>query len=448
MQIRYYQQKKKRLFTFFQSPFSTLFFSFAMFFFLFYSIPDAMTQLKTEGLSLELLNDEDYVTKKEDVDSSSFYYLNVVRQHIKDDLAQKHSFPSSISVEDKHETLTLTYSFDEELTAQIKKIIGRYRPDYASVVVLENRTGKVLSLYDFSRKKGEITPQLALGPHHPAASLIKVVTSAALLEQSGFSTDENFTYRGRSTTLYRYQLKPDSKRGRARTSTFKRAFAKSNNVVFARAAEQLLGPGDLYEMAKKFGFNEGINYEFPLYPSVFQRSTDTYHAAELASGFNKETLISPLHAALMVSVAANKGKLVYPRFIDKVNLSVAGEDLILPGQTDKQVVSSEVAKELRELMKRTIVEGTARKSFRRFSRKLKGKLEMGGKTGSLTGGVPFGKRDWFIMYALPKDENNVEEVGHGVSIAVMLVNKKRWYVKAAYLARKITEYYFRRELKQ
>ena len=59
---------------------------------------------------------------------------------------------------------------------------------------------------------------------------------------------------------------------------------------------------------------------------------------------------------------------------------------------------------------------------------------MGGKTGSLTGLTPRGKNDWFVGYAA-QDERRI-------AFAALTVNKERWRVKSAYLARKVIEVYF------
>ena len=66
-------------------------------------------------------------------------------------------------------------------------------------------------------------------------------------------------------------------------------------------------------------------------------------------------------------------------------------------------------------------------------------LNIGGKTGTITGGLPYGKRDWFVSYAIPK--NNFDK---GISLCVMIVNVKKWYIKSPVLAKNIIEYYYSR----
>src|SRR5690606_4701669 len=104
---------------------------------------------------------------------------------------------------------------------------------------------------------------------------------------------------------------------------------------------------------------------------------------------------------------------------------------------DEQVLSTNTTEDMRELFLATVTRGTARSSFRR-SKYLLEKLEIGGKTGSITGGEPNGKRDWFVSYA----KSNEDKSDKGISICVMIVNQKKWYIKSPLLAKNIMEYYY------
>ena len=88
-------------------------------------------------------------------------------------------------------------------------------------------------------------------------------------------------------------------------------------------------------------------------------------------------------------------------------------------------------------MEATVKKGTARKHFRTLKRKLRNELEIGGKTGSITGGLPYGKRDWFSAFAIPKDKKK-----EAISICVMIINFEKWYVRSARLSQDIIQYYY------
>ena len=150
-------------------------------------------------------------------------------------------------------------------------------------------------------------------------------------------------------------------------------------------------------------------------------------------------MISPIHAATLASVVANDGILKTPKVISKIVDPKTGENVWQEVNEEKRVISPETSHELQDLMAMTIDGGTARKSFRQMRGGYKSALDIGGKTGHITGGTPFGKRDWFTVYATPRDKAE----GKGISISVMNVNVKRWHVKSAVLAKSIIEYYFK-----
>lgn len=331
----------------------------------------------------------------------------------------------------------VNYTFNAELENFIKKQLSLYRPDYTSVVVMDNETGKLLAAVDYSRAKNVFGRDLSFSNSHPAASVFKVITASDLLENTHIKTDTEFNFTGRSTTLYKNQLKDPGNRRWVRTLDLEKAFATSNNVIFGRSAIENLTPAGLKKMAEKFGFNKKLLDGVKLEPSVFNMAQDQYNLAEFSSGLNRQTLMSPIHGAVIASIIANGGVLRYPVVIDSLEGINDKKTIFPPLKKDEAVLTPRTAEDMRTLFMATVTNGTARSSFRR-SKYLLEKLEIGGKTGSLTGGEPHGKRDWFVSYA----KSNEDKTDKGISICVMIVNKKKWYIKSPLLAKNIMEYYY------
>ncbi len=330
------------------------------------------------------------------------------------------------------------YTFNGDLEEFIKRQLSFFRPDYTSVVVIDNENGHILAAVDYSRKKNIFGRDLSFTNTHPAASIFKVITAADLLENTHIKMDTEFSFSGRSTTLYRHQLKdPIGRRRWMRTLDLEKAFATSNNVIFGRTAIENLTPAGLKKMAEKFGFNKRLLEGINLSPSIFNMASDQYNLAELSSGLNDRTLMSPVHGAVISSIIANGGILRYPVVIGALESLTDKKVIYPPLKSEEVVLTPRTSEDLRALFMATITQGTARSSFRR-SKYLLDKLEIGGKTGSLTGGEPFGKRDWFVSYAKSLEEKNDK----GISICVMIVNQKKWYVKSSLLAKNIMEYYY------
>lgn len=360
-------------------------------------------------------------------------------ERFKRDLSQavfsSKDWPESVAHNDRK--YGVEYTVNKELTKFILKYLRRYRSDYTSVVVLDNNTGEILSAVDFQRKGNVVGKTLAFSSSHPAASVFKIITAADLLENHDIRKETHFTYNGRSTTLYKYQLK-DKKNKWTRDIAFDKAFAWSNNVVFGKAAIKNTSFESMISTANKFGFNEELLQMLETGTSkVFPVETE-YNLAELASGFNRKTLISPLHGALIASVIANEGMLRKPYIVKSVTDMKHKREVWRPNLVLERSLSKEAARELRSMMEMTVRRGTARGAFRPWKIKKIRDIEIGGKTGTLTGGVPYGRRDWFVSYAKPKDDAD----DAGISVAVMIVNVDKWYVKSTYLAKKIIEYYY------
>ncbi len=334
----------------------------------------------------------------------------------------------------------VNYAINERLEEYVKKQIGQYRPDYASVVVIDNDNGNVLTAIDYSRRTNTFGRNITFSSTHPAASIFKIVTAAELIKQKKVQRDSVFSFNGRSTTLYKYQISKAPRHRWIRHQSFQEAFAKSNNVIFGRAGVSYIEPESLLQTANRFGFNENLFDEINLgFSTMRMPSSDDYSMAELTSGFNTETMMSPIHGAVIASIVANDGILKSPNLVTHV-MKEKSDDLVwAPKTSAKQVLENRVTRELQEMMELTVAKGTARNAFRRARGFPFKDLDIGGKTGSITGGLPFGKRDWFVTYAKPKDSS----LGKGVSICVMIVNQKKWYVKSTQVAKNLIEHYYK-----
>jgi len=383
----------------------------------------------------ELNEENDELKGKEEV-KLTYELKDDLKSSIDKTFREVSIWPDTLSIGKKK--AKIEYTFNEQLDAYIKKTLKQYRSDFSTVTVVDNATGEVLAAVGLDGKNNSFDTKLVLSATHPSASLIKIITAAELIQNTKVSRETPFEFRGRSTTLFKYQLN-DSKNNRwDKTQSFETAFAKSNNVIFGKAAIQNMDSSKLIKMAENFGFNKPLFQEFDFLTSQIHPTSDDYELAEIASGFNDQTVISPVHAATMASIIANKGIMKTPRLIHKLVDTKSGEVIWENNLVEKRVLTPEAAKEMHEMMGMTIDGGTARKSFRKMNTGYKNALEIGGKTGSITGGKPFGKRDWFAAYAIPRDP----ERGSGISISVMNVNVKRWHVKSTMLAKNIIEYYY------
>lgn len=364
---------------------------------------------------------------------------NYVRGSVSQLLTNESVFPKTLIYDDKK--VKITYTIDKSFQKRVEKILKRYPSDYTAVVVLDNATGGLMAVAGVDRDTRKINYTLPFTSTHPSASLFKIVTTADLLENADINSSTRFSYRGRGTTLYKYQLKNKISRW-TRWLSFKKAFAFSNNVIFGKAAITKSNGQSIFKTAFKFGFNKDLMTDFNLGPSQFIMPESQYQLAEMASGFNKKTVISPVHAATIVSVVANQGLFRNPKILR--NVKIEGKELSYE-HWEKIILRSETSKEMAKMMEFTTLKGTARALTRgRDGRKINNNFILGAKTGSITGGVPYGKRDWLAFYAKPNKESTYYEPRkNGISVAIMNVNGKKWYYKSSFLAKQIMKAYMK-----
>jgi penicillin-binding protein A len=334
----------------------------------------------------------------------------------------------NISLEDKSVSLAPSYTLDERLQKEAANLLRRYKPDYGAIFMIDARTGRVLVYTSFQRDSA--TPvNLVSRATFPAASVFKVVTSAAAIDGQGLEPGHRIRFNGGNYTLYKKNVLSDKINRWTRTITLRDAFAKSYNTAFGRLSLENLTPEIINEYANRFMFNQKIASDFNVdQGTALIPQTMGFEMTEVASGFNKNNRMSPVQGALIAATVVNDGKMVMPYLIDSLTDVQNGQTVYKAETVDNgQVVSTESSQDLKELMSATVTTGTSRKVFRPLVKDKKFReIEFGGKTGHLTGDNPKGRVDWFVGYATDDEQR--------IAIATLTVNKKFWTVKSSHLA--------------
>jgi cell division protein FtsI/penicillin-binding protein 2 len=319
-------------------------------------------------------------------------------------------------------------TLDPRLQERLGKYLAAHRVPWGAAVLLEPESGRVLALAEHSRAEPG-AQGLAFRALAPAASIFKIVTSAALL-QHGVEKDSEICFHGGRRRLAPRLLLDDPRRDR-RCSSLSEALGHSTNVVFAKLAGRGLSPDALRAEAGRFLFNAAIPFSWPVEVSRADIPEDSFRLAETAAGFGPVRM-SPLHGALIAGIVANGGVLVPPRIVESVDGAAPP-----PAGPSEPVLSPEVAASLAEMMRTTVTEGTARRAFRqdRWSKRspLHG-VSVAGKTGSLADRDPYRDYSWFVGFA-PVERPRV-------AVAAVVVNERLWHVKATQVAREALAAYF------
>lgn len=353
------------------------------------------------------------------------------------DIVRHNKFPENMELQWDGQPVKaqIQLSLDNEMQKEAEKLLKTYKPDYAAIFVMDAVSGRVLAMTSF-QKDNPNAENWNLKANFPAASVFKVVTATAAVDKAGVSPQHKINFNGGNYTLYRKNVMSDKVNKWTRAITLKETFARSINTAFGRLSLETLHPVDINDYANRFMFNQEIPADFPVDMGVaYVPPEKGFELTEVASGYNKTNRMSPVQGAMIAAAVANEGKMVIPYLVENIT-DEKGKSLYQAEPLDNgHIMTAESAHKVRELMEETVTAGTSRKSFRKLVRNKKFKeIEMGGKTGHLTGENPRGRVDWFVGYAM--DETNK------IAIAAVSVNKEKWTVKSAELGQNMFKKYF------
>ena len=305
-----------------------------------------------------------------------------------------------------------------------------------AVVVMDPTTGKILAMVskpdydpnkiaeqwdDLVEDKQEESALInrATQGLYPPGSTFKTMTALAYIQQnkdtSGFHYDcgGQVTYGGNTIRCFQGEVHGDV--------NLKQAYAKSCNGAFATLGTRL----DIQEfgrLCEKFLFNRSLPVDFEYNSSVFSlKKEDEVQKVTHTSIGQGETLISPLHNAMITAAIANNGVMMKPYVVDHVE-NVQGRTVSEnKPEKIKRVISKAEAKKMQKLMKAVVDSGTAVSlSGRDYT--------AAGKTGTAEYDSNGSSHAWFTGYASQGKTKIVvsiivEGAGTGSTYAVPIAGK-------------------------
>ncbi|HVV88795.1 MAG TPA: penicillin-binding transpeptidase domain-containing protein [Kofleriaceae bacterium] len=274
-------------------------------------------------------------------------------------------------------------------------------------------------------KDGIDDPTLALTTWAPAASVFKIVTSAALLEQ-GVRPSTRVCYHGGVRSVMESNLE-DSRQDRA-CQDLAFGVAHSQNAILAKLAHQHLMPDQLAGAAHRLGFDRPLTFPAPAtFGQVDVPAERGLELARTAAGFRGVEL-STLGGAMLASTVASGGLGVQPRLIAAFIGPDGSEHPVPAPAAPTRVLDASVAGDLASMMEKTCSEGSAAAAF--GGRRGIPDVQVAGKTGTLSRDeAPYMQYSWFVGFA-PAEKPQL-------NVAVLLGNAELWHLKAHTAARMV-----------
>lgn len=326
------------------------------------------------------------------------------------------------------------YTIDEQVQSRVKKVMEDYQVPFGAFVAIEPKTGRILALVGHS----SVAPDWAGNSFfniYPMASLFKIITATAALEQKKVAPDTVFAFRGGSYSenpKY-WSVKPG---GAKQQMALSLAMGKSINPVFGRLASDVVGKDSIMSYTERFGFNQVLFPGIPVTPSKAEVPKNDAELKLMGAGLGREVKISPFHAAVVMGAIANEGVMMAPVLAQEIHNSAGSLIYSQNPKVVRRIVARETAGQLEKMLSTSVNSGTSRKVFHdRRGRPKLASINICAKTGSINGKEPEGRYTWFAAYAPAEDPK--------IALVALIINQDRWKIKASYLGEQALEAFFK-----
>ena len=242
-----------------------------------------------------------------------------------------------------------------------------------TVIVMETDTGRVLAdvsspAFDpntvaedwewLTENENGIFLNRAMQGLYPPGSTFKIVTALAYLRQYG--SFEGFSYECTGTYEcdgFEIHCANGNIHG---FETLEDAMANSCNCAFAHIAVELVDKNLLRKTAEELGFNKEMTAELPFTESSFEMDGSTADQLVMQTAIGQgDTQATPMLMCMIAQAVANKGKMLMPRFSDRVE-SVDGNTVKkVSSDAYGQVMTAEEAEKIKGLLRAVVQWGTA-----------------------------------------------------------------------------------------
>ncbi len=246
------------------------------------------------------------------------------------------------------------------------------KAEAAMAVVQNPRTGEILALVNrptFNPNDARrITPAMlkdrAVSDIYEPGSVFKTVTYSAALNENLIKPTDIVDTQGGVINLNGLRIHDAERIG---TVSIADAFAHSSDVAAVKTALKL-GEDRFYKYIRAYGFGQQTEIELPGETRGLTKPPSRWSRVSIgAMAIGQEIGVTPLQAISMISTIANDGVYTPPRIVAGIMKpnSTGPQTIAFKPPPSHRVVSTMTAAEMRQLMERVVLFGTARRAILR-----------------------------------------------------------------------------------
>ncbi len=322
--------------------------------------------------------------------------------------------------------------------------LERFEANHGSVVVMETKTGEVRAISNLGRTKENTYYEkrnYAIWESHEPGSTFKLMTLAAALEDKVVDTSQIVDTKNGVLKFYNRVVK-DSRVGGYGKISVGEALQVSSNTAFSKIINDAYKekPEKFVDRLINMGLENRIGLEIKGegYPSIPHPDDKNWYGTTLPwMSFGYGVSMTPLQVLSFYNAIANDGVRVKPRFIKRIMNKGQALEVYDKPIIQNSVCSSETAKILQELLKKTVENGTAENIYNK-------NFSMAGKTGtcqteywiesgkyiaSFAGYFPADEPKYSCIVTIHKPNKNIGFYGSQVAAPVFAEIAEKIYTK-------------------
>lgn len=336
--------------------------------------------------------------------------------------------------EEKNTGDNLVTTLDVDLQRAAYAALGNHK---GAVVAIEPSTGKILCMvskpdFDPNQVDAQWEDWNALDPAdsvlynratqglYPPGSVFKIITLLEYMREDPDAEDFSFDCDG---TLTRGDYTIGCYRKTAHgMQSLQKAFANSCNTAFAQIGLGL-DADNFSQTCDQLLFDQKLPLSLPYSRSSFVLDSGSSDSERMMTSIGQgETMVSPMHMAMIASAISNRGVLMEPYLIDHLETYTGNTVRTFRPKAYGKLMTDVEAKTLTEYMEQVIAEGTAT-SLRSLN------ITVAGKTGSAEFSSDKSKSHaWFTGFSVGEEKDLavcvlVEEGGSGNGQAAPIAGK-------------------------
>lgn len=262
--------------------------------------------------------------------------------------------------------LTIDETIQHIIEKELDVVMENAAPKQVLAIALDPETGAVLGaaarpsfeLLNYDDYAEEARDLLPVTSSFEPGSTFKIFTLAAAIEEGHFDAKEEFYCPGYASVQGHQVNCWTIDRGGHGTIAFYDTVGASCNPAFIEMGQRL-GPEKLLQYIEAFGFGERTGIDYPGESAGMVFTADTFGPLELATtAFGQGISVTPLQMASAVAAIANGGYLYRPYLLARQESP--DQEIIFQKEPEplRQVISSDTARQVTELMESVILEGT------------------------------------------------------------------------------------------